>query len=149
LSYAVLDDIRTRYGDHYVYTIADRDGDDAIDTSAVDRILADASGLIDSYLAQRYTLPLTVVPDIIKRLSIDIAVYWLAIDGGGAATDDKRQRYEDAVDWLKMVANGKIDPIGPLSSTVDDDNSDGVLSSHGVLVSSNPRLFSRATMAGL
>ena len=83
-----------------------------------------ASALCDGYLAQRYTMPLkTWCPDL-KRAVLAIASYDLVSARGydPAATDNGnvRQRYLDAVDWLKSVASGQLTPQIEDSSGEDD-----------------------------
>ena len=141
MSYATVEDIINRYGENFLYTIADRDNDDTLDTTAVDSALSDASGLMNSYLSTRYTLPLVDFPDLLKRLCTDIAVYWLAEDGGGT-TEEKRQRYEDALQWLGRIANGKAE-LNIIDSDDESDTPAGTVASDGVLIQSNTRLFSR------
>lgn len=146
MTYASANDIITRYGEDFLYTIADRDNDDTLDTSAVESALSDASGMMDSHLSIRYTLPLTEYPDLLKRLCTDIAVYWLSEDGGGA-TDEKRKRYEDAIKWLERIASGKAE-LDIVDSGVPDESVPGTVSGADVLVKSNPRLFTRNTLTG-
>ena len=62
-----------------------------------------ASGLIDSYLSGRYTLPLSTIPEVLIALCLDIARYRL---GHNAQEEDVRKRYEDALKMLRDIANG-------------------------------------------
>lgn len=71
----------------------------------LDRALTDASALIDSYLARRYLLPLASVPQVLIPYCLDIARYKL---DRIRSREDVRQRYEDAIKWLEMVASGKV-----------------------------------------
>ncbi|MFD2177751.1 gp436 family protein [Veronia pacifica] len=132
--YATVNDILTRYGEDVLFTLAHHEGE--LDEPAVVRSLTDASGLIDSYLGSRYPLPLNDTPQVLTRLTIDIALYWLSEDGGGA-TDEKRQRFEDAIQWLEGVAKGRIELL-PVQETTED-----ITHAEDVIVTSNPRLFSR------
>jgi phage gp36-like protein len=102
--YATSQDIADRYGQG-VLDAVDRDGDAQPDMGALDKALADASALIDSYLSQRYTLPLPVVPEIVKRTCVDVALYQVVREGT-QASEDYRLRYEDAVAWLRNIATG-------------------------------------------
>ena len=77
----------------------------AINETVLNRGLARASALIDSYLAGRYALPLSNNPDVIQTLCLDIARYYL---GHNAQEDDVRQRYEDALKTLDMIAKGTL-----------------------------------------
>lgn len=132
MPYATVEDITHRYGEQGLYTMAEQDNDDTVDTTAVEKALSDASGLMDSYLSTQYTLPLMEAPDLLKRLCADIAVYWLSQDGGGT-TEEKRQRYEDAMEWLERLAQGKAQlPVTDAQSGTQACNGTA-----GVLIQSN------------
>ncbi|MCS6869528.1 DUF1320 domain-containing protein, partial [Thermus sp.] len=65
---------------------------------------------VESYLAQRYALPLPSLPEALKARALDIAVYRLFLRRGirpGTADEAVLSRYRDAVAWLRDVALGK------------------------------------------
>ena len=93
MSYAVQSDIVDRFGEELLYQIADRDRDQQLETAAIELALADASAEVDTYLSQRYTVPLDPTPRVVVRLAVDIAVYRLA-QKAQAYTEEIRQRYE-------------------------------------------------------
>ena len=66
--------------------------------------LADADELINSYLGERYTLPLPEVPRMVVSVACDIARHRLHKEG---LHEEVRKRYEDALRWLKDVAAGR------------------------------------------
>jgi phage gp36-like protein len=70
----------------------------------LNRALVDAAALIDSYLARRYQLPLSAVPQVLIPYALDIARYRL---DRIRDREDVRQRYEDAIKWLESVRDGK------------------------------------------
>lgn len=105
MPYATQQDIIDRYSQEALLIIADRDDDQVIDSAVVDQALADATAEIDTYLAAKYSLPLAVVPDVLIRLSVDIVMYRLAADAD-MATEERRQRYEDAINLLDRIAKG-------------------------------------------
>jgi len=76
-----------------------------VDATVMTRGLTRASALIDSYLAGRYALPLSTTPEVIKALCLDIARYMM---GHNAQEEDVRQRYEDALKTLGLIANGTL-----------------------------------------
>ncbi len=135
MPYATVAAITNRYGDDFLYPIADRDNDDTLDTTTVENALADASSLIDSYLSTRYPLPLVAFPDLLQRLCVDIAVYWLAKDG--ETTEEKRQRYADALAWLERIATGKV-----ALNITDSERTTPM----PAISATRVRLFSRATL---
>lgn len=64
------------------------------------------------------------MPATLRRPCVDIALYHLAFSGLNR-TGEHRQRYEDAVAWLKGVARGEI-TLGPYDLNADgEDDTDG------------------------
>lgn len=106
MPYATLQDLKDRFGEEDIYVVFDRDGDGFIDTAAVDRALADADNEIDSYLTGRYQLPLANVPPALTRLAAQIAMYHAST--GTTMTDEKKERYAQAVKMLEKIAAGAI-----------------------------------------
>lgn len=77
--------------------------------------LADASALIDGYLASRYTLPLSAIPLPLKRVAGDAARYYLMDD---KATEEVRDRFSALNKLLQQIRDGKFtlgaeDPAPP------------------------------------
>lgn len=105
MAYAVRQAFIDQYGQDAVLVVADRDRDGVIDDAVVDRALTNATAEIDGYVSVKHRLPLPVVPEHFARLCGDIAMYLLSSEGG-ALTEDKRKRYEDAVSYLRRVATG-------------------------------------------
>lgn len=105
MAYATLEALIKQYGLDAVLLVADRDQDGDIDADVVEDALTAAASEIDSYVGVKHRLPLPQVPDVLVRVCGDIALYRMSSEGG-QLTEDKRQRYEDAVDYLKRVAAG-------------------------------------------
>jgi phage gp36-like protein len=107
MPYTSLADLTARYGERLLVALTDR-GDvatGAIDTSVVDRALADTDAMIDGYLAGRYALPLAAVPTILTDLAQQIAIWKLHV----AAADPKIEAdYKDAMRALRDIAAGTI-----------------------------------------
>ncbi|WP_421780728.1 gp436 family protein [Kiloniella litopenaei] len=106
MTYSTIQDMQNQFGDDDLLSVADRDGDNAMDLPVINAALDRASSEIDSYLATRYKLPLSSVDISVKGVCLDIAMYHLS-QGAGLVTEDKRQRYEDAIAWLRRVSDGK------------------------------------------
>lgn len=138
MAYASLADATDLYGQDYVLTSVDRDADGNADAAATTAALSQASSLIDSYLAAKYTVPISPVPDLLVKYTVDIAIYECC--PASTRTDEKRQRYEDALAWLKDVAKG-IAVVAP------PDAGDEAI--HLPSAVSQPRLFTRPKMQGL
>lgn len=78
------------------------------DPARLETALADATGEIDAYLADRYLVPLANPPGVIVRACVDIAVYRLWGMARSSDVEDIRKRYEDAVRLLKLIASGDV-----------------------------------------
>jgi phage gp36-like protein len=73
--------------------------------AVTNRALLDCSATADGYIAAKNALPLPVVNDRLKEVVADLARYKLYKD---RANEEVRQRYEDAISWLKDVARGTV-----------------------------------------
>lgn len=83
-------------------------GDESPDTVALGRALEDASAEMDGYLGSRYPLPLPTVPESLRRICIDIALYRLMNLRALGDIEDSRQRYDDAIRYLKDLVRGAV-----------------------------------------
>lgn len=77
----------------------------SVDTALIERTLFDASAEAEAYLG-RYTLPISPVPQLLRRCVADLARYYMSRYD---PPEDVRKRYEDALRRLKMLADGTID----------------------------------------
>ena len=133
MSYASQFDLENVYGVEQVKRLSDHDNDGVADNNAIEDALTGASAIIDGYLAVKYQVPLATPTPIVRNLCLDIAWYRLGY-ARQKWTIEMRQRYEDAIDFLKMVAAGKA-AIG-LDTDADglsDDQSSTLVSSTGFL----------------
>lgn len=88
--------------------VADLTGTDTPDTTAIERALDDASAEMDGYVGSRYALPLPVVPSSLRRVCIDIALYRLMNLRALGDLEDARERYTDAIRFLKDLVKGDV-----------------------------------------
>lgn len=104
MTYATQQDLVDRFGSDELIQLTDRANTGTIDSTVVSRALTDADAEINGYLATQYTLPLSSVPAVLVRLACDIARYQLSAD---RVTDSVRDRYKDAVAFLKSLSKGE------------------------------------------
>ncbi len=104
MSYATQADLVERFDQNQLLELADRDGDGTLDTDVVSRALADADAEIDVWIGKVHDLPLPSVPPRLVTVACDIAFYRLH---PAAPSPDARQRYEDAIAFLRAVAEGR------------------------------------------
>ena len=120
-----------------------------IDEPVAQRAINSGDGIIDSYIGQRVSLPIPVVPSFINTLSIDLATYYLHKKNGNTGGKDNAnyKLYEDAIKHLERFAKGETS-LGLAifdDATADDDNE----VSHHADISSEVRQFTRKTMGQL
>lgn len=105
MPYATLQHLVARFEEDELVRLSDRENTGAINADVVASKLADADAEIDGYLAGRYTLPLTTVPEALRRIACDIARYHLYDD---RVTEAVQKRYDDAIKFLRMVAKSEV-----------------------------------------
>lgn len=105
MPYASYSSLVKQYGEGEVVNSADRDRDGVADVDVVDQALADADGIINSRIGVVYKLPLQTVPPVLVAYAGDIALYKMS-GATDTYTEEKRQRYEDAIKWLDQIAKG-------------------------------------------
>lgn len=105
MSYATITDLTARIGDPELRQIADRNRDMMPDQDVIDAALVHADNLVNGYVAVKYDVPLTAVPDLVRTWAVSIARYILHRNG---APEHVAQDYKDAIASLKDVAAGRI-----------------------------------------
>lgn len=107
MTYATQTDMVARFGEPELVQLTDRF--DAplglIDAAVLGQALAQADAEADSYIATRVALPLATVPARLVDVACDLARYHLYTH---AVPDHVANRYQAALDWLRMVARGVV-----------------------------------------
>lgn len=140
MTYCTLDDIRDMMDEDEIIRYTDDYDQGIVNTSVTDKAIAGAGALIDSHLATRLSVPVSPVPDIIKDLAVDIAIYKIC-SRRSQAPEEIRTKYDDAVKYLEKAAAGKIAIPGAVSAPDS-------MSNDGVSMSTSTRIFSRDKMNG-
>jgi len=107
------------------------------DSQVVAEAISRADAEIDAYLGTRYVLPFASVPEQVKGLSIDMALYHLYSRRSVAPTV-RRQKYEAALSFLKQVAAGEAVIEGASGLIAETTQA-------GSQFAGPPRVFSRDT----
>ena len=102
--YATLQDMQSRFGIDLL-RVAFLPGTETLDEAVITQALADASSLIDGYLAGRYPLPLAHVPTALVPICCDIARHRLY---GEQSPEQIGKRYDAALSFLKSVGKGEL-----------------------------------------
>ena len=139
--YATQADMEAIYGTDQVLLAADRDADGVVDPTSIASALSKATSEINSYIQARYNLPLSTVTEHLEQICCDIAMFRLSADSH-AYTEERRERYKDAVKWLEKVAKGVV-TLGVAEDTEDAQDAPTVDAI------TQTRLFTRAKLTGL
>ncbi|SNR95343.1 Mu-like prophage protein gp36 [Humidesulfovibrio mexicanus] len=144
MAYATVADLIAAYGEQEVIALTDREErQDADNLGTVDSTVAlgaleRASSEADTYVAARYALPLSSVPQALAVAVCDIARFRLS---GGETTETTpiADRYKAAIAWLKDVAAGRAVLPGVATSCPGGEGG----GSGGVEFSTGRRVFAR------
>lgn len=107
MSYATQADILEQLDEDILVQLTDDADAGVVDADMVTRAIADADAEIDGYCGTRYDVPFTSVPAMIRKISVDIAIYNLYARRKGTP-EDRQKRYENAVRFLNNVSKGVI-----------------------------------------
>ncbi len=130
MSYCDQDDILEQISESELIDLTDDIGAGSVNDAVLARAIADADAEIDSYCGARYTVPFSPTPLMIRRMSVDIAV-WRLFTRRGVEAPGRKEQYDNAIRFLKDVAKGLVtigadapapdDDGGPEASTVESD----------------------------
>ncbi len=136
-SYASLDDLRARFSERELIQLTDDTNVDEIDQVRIEQALTSATGIIDSYLAARYALPLARVPEVLVDIACDIARHKLYRD---TPPDGVKSNSDRAIRALEQISKGimKIDAGAPEQTARDG----------AVLIGEGDALFTRDKLRG-
>ncbi len=93
--------------DQLLIKLTDDEGTGAVNNSRAETAITAAQAIIDTAVSRVYSVPFTDPPEIIKRLTEDIAVYRL-YQRAGILTEDIRSVYEKAMGVLEKAARGEV-----------------------------------------
>ncbi len=109
MAYATINDIFGRFP-----AIATNVGTGQYDVTSVQVssvFIAQAEGVVNAYLRQRYIVPLDAnsIDPLITRITADLAICDMLVDKLPKVPEFAAGRCEHAMDLLKMIQSGKLD----------------------------------------
>jgi len=120
MAYCTKTDILEQIEEDVLIQLTDDEDAGVVDEDKVTRAIVDADAEIDSYCGTKYDVPFSTVPVMIRKMSVDIAIYNLYARRRGAP-EDRKERYDDAISFLKDVSKG-IASLGGDGPSADDDS---------------------------
>lgn len=108
MAYSTLTDITKLIPEESVRQLTDDEGLGEVNQARVAEAIAQADAEIDSYCCGRYTVPFASVPDVVRKLSADIAIYNLYSRKVEEIPSARAERYKGAIRLLDGIARGLI-----------------------------------------
>ena len=142
MPYCTQSDILKQIAEAAVIQLTDDSGTGAIVTAVVTAAIADADAEIDAYCSGRYPVPFSPVPDMVRKLSVDIAIYNLFSRRAEITIgEDRKGRYDNSIRFLRDVSQGKASLGGDAPAETD-------ASLPQATTAKEDRIFTRDTMEG-
>jgi phage gp36-like protein len=128
MAYATTDDMIARFGARELIQLSTPAGQDmdGVVVAVVQQALDDASARADSYLRMKYRTPLDVAPPEVLLNVCHLARYELSAGNDKTASDDVKNRRDEAIAWLREIRDGKVKL--DLLEVSDDDESTATMS---------------------
>ena len=122
MAYSAQADLEKSIPLSYLVELTDDLNTGSIVDVMITRAIEDADGEIDLYCRKKYTVPFTTINDVIRKMSVDIAIYNL-YSRRGSPPADRLARYLAAVKKLQTIRDGDLQldiaEIGPDSAAID------------------------------
>ena len=135
MAYCTQADLVARMSEADLVRLTDHDGDGSVDAAVVTAAISDADGHIDSYLQVKYTVPISPVPDVVRKRSVILTIYYLQLYRD-SVTESMQKAFEAVNAWLKMAAKGDV-ALGISPAPTESPGAGGVR------YASQPRIFGR------
>ncbi len=113
MSYVANTEIDERLGHDTYLQLTDDDGDGVADVAVVDEARLGGEGEVNSYLANRYAVPVDLVANanvagVIKSVTLDLIEYRLRLRRPPVPAAALTQ-YANAIAWLARLSRGEIE----------------------------------------
>jgi phage gp36-like protein len=108
-SYAMPSDMVASYPARDLVQLTNEDPTvTTVNASFLQTFLDQAARMIDSFIESRFSLPLKTVPEPLRIMCLDMAMYRMQSLRPLHDIEDARKRYDDALKMLRAIADGKL-----------------------------------------
>ncbi|MBR7793783.1 DUF1320 domain-containing protein [Undibacterium sp. FT147W] len=121
MMYCTKNDMITTFGEPELIQVTDRANTGVIDDAVLNTAITTAQAEINIWLEGRYPLPLSSVPEVLRRIAMDITRYYLC----GDVNNDHpvARRYAEQTKLLRSISRGQaslgLDSAGVKTTAVD------------------------------
>jgi phage gp36-like protein len=111
VAYCIQTDLENAFGATLIVELTDDSGTGSADAARVARAIADADATIDAHLRAHYDVPLATTPDLIRKLSKDLAIFVLYQRRAAAFEMPEWMlvNHRDAMTMLGLIRKGEVD----------------------------------------
>jgi phage gp36-like protein len=112
MAYVTADDVQERLGDALYVQLTDDEGTGAADLDRVNEAIGGAEGEVNSYLGQRYAVPVSlsgqdILAEVLRSFVLDLVEQRLHARRP-PVPDDLVSKRSEALVWLRRVAEGEV-----------------------------------------
>lgn len=108
MAYSTIDDLKKLLPEESIIQLTDEEETGSVNTTRVSEAIAQADAEIDSYCARLYTIPFSPVPDLVRKFSVDMAIYHLFSRRIEEMPEIRKERYQNAIKQLENIAKGMM-----------------------------------------
>lgn len=142
MAYAVYADLPSRMPEQTLIALTDEQGIGVGNEAVADAALADAAAEIDAMIGARYAVPVSPVPDLLKKVCLDLAVEGLYARRHDVETPEAVVRAAKASRALLLAISRRDASLPNLEESAP-------ATSSGAETSASTRLFSRDSLRDL
>lgn len=109
------------------YILQGNSTSDSVGVAIIAAHITRAEGVVNSYIANRYSLPFATVPPVIRSISEDLASYYTiraSYVQDGQRKNEYLPAYESAMEMLKEIRDGKM-PLALTDGSILVSNTSG------------------------
>lgn len=106
--YSTIDDIKKLIPESTLVQLTDDERLGTVNQTRVDEAITAADTVINGYCGKKYSVPFAIAPDMVKALSVDIAIYNLYSRKVEEIPSTRETRYKNAISVLKGISDGTI-----------------------------------------
>jgi len=106
--YCTQDDLKEQISEQTMIELADDDGDGVPDAGIIDALITESGDMIDSYLRDKYLVPFTDPPVLIKRICRNLTVCALYRRRLENLPDSIRDLQQEQLALLEKLASGQV-----------------------------------------
>ncbi|GAF67701.1 unnamed protein product [marine sediment metagenome] len=118
MAYCTSTDLEKQILYEYLIELTDDLGSGSVDKNVIDRVIADADSEIDLYCGARWTVPFSTTPPIVRKFSVDIAIYNLYARRRSIPIEVK-DRYVKVTGVLELIRIGALNIPGEAGAEMD------------------------------